>query len=113
MSKSRDLADSFIAFIRNRGLAEGFVRDHAPIEGRRFRIDLAHLPSKLAVEIHGGTWAQGRHSRHAGMASDLEKERLLTLAGWRCIAFTGEEVKRRPIATLETIMEHVNAPRHV
>ncbi len=108
MSKSKDLADAFLAFMRKHGVKD-FVRDHAPVEGRRFKIDLAHLPSKLAVEIHGGTWARGRHSRHAGMAADLEKARLLTLAGWRCIAFTGEDIKKRPLTTLETILEHLNA----
>jgi len=108
MSKSKDLADAFIAFMRKNGIND-FVRDHVGVPGRRFKIDLAHVAKKIAVEIHGATYANGRHSRHAGFSTDLEKARLLTAAGWRCIAFTGEDVKKRPLTTLETIMEIVNA----
>lgn len=104
ITRSRDLADAFAAFMAHHGVTS-FVRDHQAIPGRRWKIDLADLDRKIAVEIHGATYAQGRHSRHAGMQSDLEKERALVAAGWRCIAFTGEEIKRRPLACLESIME--------
>lgn len=106
--RSKDLADAFIAFMAKNGVTS-FTRDHKAIEGRKWKIDLADVSRKIAVEIHGGTHANGRHSRHAGMQSDLEKERALVAAGWRCIAFTGEEIKRRPLACLEAILEIVNA----
>ena len=103
VARVSDYADAFLRFMRSHGV-DSFARDYVAIPGRRWKIDLAHVEKKIAVEIHGGTYARGRHSRHEGMQSDLEKERALVAAGWRCIAFTGEEIKRRPIACLENIL---------
>ena len=60
---------------------------------RRWRFDRAWLNCKLAVEIEGGTWVKGRHSRGAGMRADAEKYNAATLQGWRVLRFTGDMVK--------------------
>jgi very-short-patch-repair endonuclease len=60
---------------------------------RRWRFDRAWLVSKIAVEIEGGTWVKGRHSRGSGMRKDAEKYNAATLQGWRVLRFTGDMVK--------------------
>jgi very-short-patch-repair endonuclease len=60
---------------------------------RKWRFDRAWLACKLAVEIEGGTWANGRHSRGAGMRKDAEKYNAAVLQGWRVLRFTGDMVK--------------------
>jgi very-short-patch-repair endonuclease len=60
---------------------------------RRWRFDRAWLVSRIAVEIEGGTWIKGRHSRGAGMRADAEKYNAATLQGWRVLRFTGDMVK--------------------
>ncbi len=50
VTRSRDLADAFAAFLHTHGVTS-FVRDHQAIEGRRWKIDLADLSRKVAVEI--------------------------------------------------------------
>jgi very-short-patch-repair endonuclease len=60
---------------------------------RRWRFDRAWLLSKIAVEIEGGTWVKGRHSRGSGMRKDAEKYNAATLQGWRVLRFTGDMVK--------------------
>lgn len=60
---------------------------------RRWRFDRAWLNCKLAVEIEGGTWVSGRHSRGAGMRKDAEKYNAATLQGWRILRFTGDMVR--------------------
>lgn len=60
---------------------------------RRWRFDRAWEGCKLAVEIEGGTWVKGRHSRGSGMRKDAEKYNAATLAGWRVLRFTGDMVK--------------------
>lgn len=87
-----DLADTLRLHLRAVGLPRP-IREHRPFLDRRFRCDLAWPDRKLAVEVDGGELMRGRHNRAAGMASDCEKANLLTLAGWRCLRFTGQMVK--------------------
>jgi len=60
---------------------------------RRWQFDFAFPGHMLAVELDGGTWAQGRHTRGAGYASDCLKCAEAVLLGWRVLRFTGEQVR--------------------
>lgn len=55
---------------------------------RKWRVDFAFPGIRLAVEIEGGTWSGGRHTRGAGYEADLEKYNALAMAGWRVLRFT-------------------------
>lgn len=63
---------------------------------RKWRIDLAHVERKLAVEIEGfgkrGT--PGRHQMAKGFTEDCEKYAELAIAGWRLIRCTGRQVRQ-------------------
>lgn len=87
-----DLADLLLLHIRASRLPVP-IRDYRAIPDRKFLIDLAWPERKLSVEVDGGEFMRGRHSRGAGMASDCEKANLLVLAGWKCLRFTGGQVK--------------------
>jgi len=69
------------------------VREYVFAKPRRWRFDLAWVADKFAVEIEGGTWVNGRHSRGSGMRKDAEKYNAAALAGWRVLRFTGDMVK--------------------
>lgn len=56
--------------------------------GRMWRLDIAWPEHKVAIEIMGGTWTQGRHTRGAGYEGDCEKLNAATLAGWRVLSYT-------------------------
>lgn len=60
---------------------------------RKFRFDFAWVGQKVALECHGGTWKQGRHTRGKGYASDRFKANLAQLEGWKCIEATAEQIK--------------------
>lgn len=60
---------------------------------RQWRIDFAWPALKLAVEIEGGVWTRGRHTRGAGVVADMEKYNALSLAGWRLLRFDGSAVR--------------------
>ena len=57
---------------------------------RRWRFDFAHVPSKVAIEIEGGTWTHGRHNRASGYSRDCEKYNAATAQGWRLFRLTSD-----------------------
>jgi very-short-patch-repair endonuclease len=61
-------------------------------EVRRWRFDYAWVEHKIAVEIEGGTFRQGRHNRPVGYAKDCEKYNEAQYQGWRVFRFTSEQV---------------------
>jgi len=79
--------------IKGAGIAEGMVRELRAIEGRRFRVDFCWPDHSLAVEVQGGIWTRGRHSRPMGIVKDYEKFNLLTLGGWRILLLTSLDVQ--------------------
>lgn len=62
--------------------------------GREWRADLAYPSEWILIEIEGGTWVRGRHSRGAGYEGDCEKYDIATLMGYRVFRFTSNQVKR-------------------
>lgn len=70
---------------------------------RRWRFDFAWPAHKVAVEIDGGTWIAGRHSRGPGYRKDCEKLNEAILLGWKVFKFTSDMVKDG--AAINTIMQ--------
>jgi hypothetical protein len=58
------------------------VNEFRPIPKRRFRADYAHLPSKVLIEINGGTWVKNGHSSGSGIERDYTKSNLCILHGY-------------------------------
>ena len=50
---------------------------------RKWRFDYAIPDHKIALEVEGGVWTGGRHTRPQGFLSDIEKYNAGTLLGWR------------------------------
>lgn len=67
-------------------------REAMVVPGRRWRFDFTWPDAKLALEIEGGTWSDGRHVRGSGYRADVEKYNAATLAGWRVIRATAEHL---------------------
>lgn len=49
---------------------------------RRWRFDLCWPDRMLAVEVEGGVWTRGRHSRGKGMVADMDKYNEAGIRGW-------------------------------
>jgi very-short-patch-repair endonuclease len=60
--------------------------------GRRWRFDIALEDQHIGIEIEGGAWTRGRHTRGAGFIADLEKYNNATMLGWRVLRFTPQQV---------------------
>ena len=65
---------------------------------RRWRFDWAFPPERVAVEVEGGAWTRGRHTRGAGFIGDCEKYSVAATLGWRIIRVTPDQ-----LCTLRTI----------
>jgi hypothetical protein len=59
---------------------------------RRFRADFYCPNLGIIIEIQGGTWQSGRHSRAKGYADDCFKSRLAQLNGIKWFAYTYEQL---------------------
>ena len=65
---------------------------------RRWRFDLAWPDRMVALEIEGGAWTQGRHTRGKGYIADMAKYNEATARGWRVFRVTPDQ-----LCTAETL----------
>lgn len=72
---------------------EGWQREYHFHPMRQWRVDFAFLSQRLAVEIEGGHWSGGRHTRGSGFERDIAKYNALVIDGWRLLRFTSAMVK--------------------
>ena len=69
------------------------VREHRFHAVRRWRFDFAYPDQKLAIEVEGGVWSGGRHTRGAGFTKDCEKYNTALMDGWRVYRCTPQMVE--------------------
>jgi hypothetical protein len=55
---------------------------------RRWRFDYAWPDHRVALEVDGGIWTAGRHTRGAGWLKDTEKLNTAASLGWRLLRTT-------------------------
>ena len=81
------------------------------LDKRRFRFDFAWPERMIAIEIEGGIWITGRHTRGAGYSRDMEKYNLAGLHGWGVYRFTPQDVyKGVALAFIKDVMNN-NKPK--
>lgn len=61
--------------------------------GRLWRFDFAWPGQKVALEIEGGTFSEGAHTRGKGFEEDCEKYNVAILLGWAVIRATRKQVE--------------------
>lgn len=50
---------------------------------RRWRLDFGWTKERVALEVQGGIWVSGRHSRGSGLLKEYEKMNAVAARGWR------------------------------
>lgn len=76
---------------------------------RRWRFDLAWPEIKLAVEVEGGVWNAGRHTRGKGFTEDCVKYNSAVELGWRVLRFTTQQVKQgEAVPVIKSVMGEIN-----
>ena len=69
------------------------VREYRFDPVRRWRLDFAWPAFSLALEVEGGAWIRGRHTRGKGFLNDIEKYNELAILGWRLLRCTPQDVE--------------------
>lgn len=67
---------------------------------RRWRFDYAWIGSKVALEVQGGLFVAGRHSRGAALLKEHEKLNTAAIHGWRILFCTHKQVADGSALTL-------------
>ena len=60
---------------------------------RQWRLDYAWPLRMLGLEIDGGIWTDGRHTRGSGRLKDMEKQSEAAILGYRLLYVTPQQVK--------------------
>ncbi|MCK4107901.1 DUF559 domain-containing protein [Acinetobacter radioresistens] len=60
---------------------------------RHWKADFHMTGTKILVEIEGGIWTGGRHTRGKGFIQDMEKYNAATVLGYQVLRFSTEQVK--------------------
>ena len=60
---------------------------------RRWRLDFAWIDFDLGLEIQGGLFIKGRHTRGAALKKEYEKLNALCCLGWRVLYVLPEQVE--------------------
>lgn len=102
-----DLERTFVTLWRTM-YGPDLVDEHRFHQTRRWRFDFAHLETKVAIELDGGTFSGGRHTRGKGYAADCEKLNAATAAGWRVFRLTSDMLAEDPFTHLTQIIETIN-----
>ncbi|WP_445536110.1 endonuclease domain-containing protein [Acinetobacter sp. G18] len=60
---------------------------------RKWRADFLITGTKILVEVEGGIWSGGRHTRGKGYLGDMEKYNEAAAMGYTVLRFSTEQVK--------------------
>lgn len=63
---------------------------------RKWRADYALTSKMILIEIEGGVYSSGRHTRGKGFSNDCEKYNAAALLGWKVLRYTTNQVRDNP-----------------
>lgn len=90
------------------GIGKGLRKRLKQAGLRDWRFDFAWPDIKFAVEVEGGGWSSGRHTRGKGFREDMEKYNAAMAFGWVIYRCDAELIKS--VRAIKTIEVWVNNP---
>jgi hypothetical protein len=91
LKREFDRAEVFLRALEMRGLPRP-EREWKFEAKRRWRFDYAWPQQMVALEVEGGVWTGGRHTRGAGFVRDMEKYNRAAVLGWRLLRVTPDKL---------------------
>lgn len=105
-SVTKFLTDDIFLRIIKQELKVDIVSEHRFDPDRKWRFDYAIPDHMIAIEVEGGVWTNGRHTRGLGYLKDMEKYNRAIQLGWRLIRVTPEDLVTAD--TMKMINEFLN-----
>ncbi len=107
--KRKDTDAEIVLWIHLRELGDFRIeREFRFYRPRRWRFDFALPDMRIAIEIEGGVFTQGRHTRGKGFIGDMEKYNEAVRLGWKVLRFTPSQVlDGSAIAFIRKVLEAV------
>lgn len=85
--QQKESSDAFTLLCQSE-LGLTVVKEHRFNPRRKWRFDYAIPQYRVALEVEGGVFSQGRHVRPQGFLGDIEKYNTATLMGWKLLRTT-------------------------
>lgn len=76
------------------------VQEYRFHKTRKWRFDFYFQEAKLALEVEGGVWVNGRHNRGSGFLKDMEKYNAAAIAGFAILRATPDQMQNGEAALL-------------
>ncbi|WP_119025856.1 DUF559 domain-containing protein [Acinetobacter soli] len=76
-----------------RALKINFEQEYKFHPERNWRADFLITGTKILIEVEGGIWSGGRHTRGKGFIADMEKYNAAAVMGFKVIRFDTQQVK--------------------
>lgn len=89
--KKHESAEGILA-MQLQALNVPFEREFRFHSTRRWRADFHIVGRQLLIEVEGGVWSEGRHTRGKGYMGDIEKYNEATALGYQIIRFETSQV---------------------
>ena len=101
----REFADLWVALFPECDLHSEY-RFHPT---RKFRLDFAHIPSKVGVECQGAIWTLGAHSSGVGLRRDYEKMLLAAACGWQILPLSADAINEENLRLIKQVIDQREA----
>lgn len=100
------LSNYFWLLLIANGLHRTFQKEYKFHPTRKWRFDFADPDNKVAVEIDGGVFSGGRHTRGSGFRADCEKINAAAVLGWRVLRYVDKSGMRQFGADYQALLEN-------
>ena len=90
--QSESIGESILAN-QLRVLKIGFEQEYKFHPKRKWRADFHIVGKMILVEVEGGVWSSGRHTRGKGYIGDMKKYNAAVVMGYQVLRFSTEQVK--------------------
>lgn len=105
------LEEKFAVAWRVWGKGQRPLREYRFHPTRKWLMDFAWPRQRVAVEIEGGTYSNGRHTRGSGFAEDCMKYNAAALLGWTVLRFPGTALND-PQTVVRTVRAALGLRKH-